>query len=419
MPGQTNNTDILQALNQVIEAINDLETTVSTGQTVVNCSPDVTVNCGGSGINGGGNINGPSLGAPRPGTPVIDTDPSPDLPPTTDPPPAGFETWEEYDEYKCKAANALFDSCLGWFRFLGGLNAGAAGATAGAVFGTWLLAQISAALAAAAATTVAGGFAVTSALSAAFLVGFLASAPAWVIGAIVAAIAGITALVGVGFLIVFDSLADDFEAKREDVVCQLYDAQTVEEARGYLSTALNDSLNSFVIDPPYDTFEAIIRNVGSTVLGYMLPNSFVNQLFEPSSTVEAYTAAQIDCENCNECACVPELIWLPEAGAQGNGDLTVNGEIRTLNSELNANGNTYCQFDNLNDDPCCGFTLEIIEWTGSPLWHVSARCGSGTPVHALGTPVSVEAIDNFQEGGWFRFGNNPFTITIRMTCSQE
>lgn len=261
------------------------------------CSPDVNVYAGGGGCSSfGGGYGG--YGNSGNGS-VIDTDPAPNLGnPSTDPAPAGFGTWSAYDAYKCKAANALFDAVLGFFRFLGGLDAAAAGAAAGAAFGTWLLGAIGATLAAAATTTAAGGFAVTGALSTAFLVGFLATAPGWVIAAIVAAIAAVTAAVGVGVLILFDSLADDFEAKREDVVCQLYNSQTVDEAKGYLSTALADSVASFVIAPPYNMAEAAIRVMMSTVYGYMLPYSFVNQLFEKSDVVEAYTSSSVDCGGC-------------------------------------------------------------------------------------------------------------------------
>lgn len=286
MAGLTDNEVILAAINQVVKAINDL-----------------TVSGGGGGRSGGGGGCGcGGVGGVGDGSgSVVDEDPAPDLGNVEeDPPPDGFGSWSEYSDYKCTAANFLFDACLGWFRWLGGLDAAALGATAGAVFGTWLLAQIGAMLAAAAATTVAGGFAVTTALAAAFTAGFLASAPAWVLGLIVAAIAVVTATVGIGFLVVFDALADDFEGKRDDVTCQLFNAQSVSEASDILSTALADSVESFVISAPYNTYEATIRSLGQTIVSYMLPNSFLNKLFTRSDIVENYTAAQTDCEAC-EC----------------------------------------------------------------------------------------------------------------------
>lgn len=283
MSGSTTNDDILQGLNQLIKAVNDL--VIPMGQ-----------NQGG----GCGPVSTDCLGDPD-GS-VVDTDPSSDQgDPEVDDPPDGFDSWEDYFVYKCKAANMLIDACEWFFRFLGFQNAAAVGITAGAAFGAWLLGQIGAALAAASIATTAGGFTVTTALTAAFTALFMSSAPAWVLGLIVAAIASVTVTAGVGFLIVFDAMADDFAAKKNDLVCQLFVSETVEEARDVLSTALSDSAASFVIDAPYDAFEAAIRAVTSTIISWMLPNSVLNRLFEASDLVEGYTVETVDCGMCVEC----------------------------------------------------------------------------------------------------------------------
>jgi len=324
-------------------------------------SPTINVSCSQCGSSGGcGCSGGIGVGSPSGGS-VIDVDPAPDLPsdPNTDPPPDGFDTWTDYNDYKCTAANAMFDSVVGWFRWLGGLDAAAAGTAAGAVFGTWLLAQIGAMLAAAAATTAAGGFVVTTALAGAFTVGFVASAPGWVLAAIVAAIALVTALVGVGLLVIFDSLADDFEAKKDDIVCQLYGAQTIAEASSILSTALSDSINSFVISSPYDVYEAQLRVVGSTVVSYMLPNSFLNQLFERSAVVEAYTASTSDCEAC--CPLEWSYFGTPVGG---EGDLSIGGPRTVSSTVWPSNGKHYITF---SGDCACdgqGWLVTVHSMTG-------------------------------------------------------
>lgn len=98
MSGSTTNTNILNAINEVIKALNDLTLTCSPTVNVSSSAPSVVVNCS---CGGGGSTT---------------SDP-PFIPPDVNPieggtPPSGFEQPTEIDSRKCKAANYLYDGTL-------------------------------------------------------------------------------------------------------------------------------------------------------------------------------------------------------------------------------------------------------------------------------------------------------------------
>lgn len=252
------------------------------------CSPDVNidVSCGSSGCSGS------MLGSMLNGS-ITDSDPLPDLgDPETDPPPDGFVSWESYRVYKCKAANFIVEGTERVFRIIGGTNAevAAAGIAGAGAFITEVL-------------ITSGGMAVTAMAMPSGSVmliagGVLLSLPAWAIGAIVAAIVAVIAL-NIGILILFINAADAFHSSAEQTACALYNANTVIEAKGVLSTAWGDAILVFDIDPPYNAYEAAIRSMMSAVVGYLITNSLINMLFSPSEIVEKYTDPPYDCSLCS------------------------------------------------------------------------------------------------------------------------
>lgn len=92
MAGDESSTDILEGLNQVVTAINDLLIQAS-------CTPQVNVTCDGT----GGGTEGPSQGGTEAGTPPSGWSDPPDL----------FGT-PEYNTRKCKIANAIHENLIDW-----------------------------------------------------------------------------------------------------------------------------------------------------------------------------------------------------------------------------------------------------------------------------------------------------------------
>lgn len=135
MPGNTENTDILTGINQIIEAINSLNSPTEVGgiveainlaaaqlnaismtqynlvlaiqalelqcQTTVNTTElHQTISCGGSGSEGAGTYSG---------------EPSDQTTTPEDqegPPPEGFESWSEFDQYQCDMAYLIINQMI-------------------------------------------------------------------------------------------------------------------------------------------------------------------------------------------------------------------------------------------------------------------------------------------------------------------
>lgn len=295
----------------------DLRTLTNLGIRLDNSlTNNISLSCGhGAGCSCGGNLGSPSTGS------IVDSDPAPDEGnPVSDPPPDGFSTWDDYYLNKCAAANFIVDSTMAVFRVIGSANALVTGTITGATFGAVLVSVFNLALAsfatatgysAAAATIILGGAA-------------LATAPIWVQGAIVVAVAAVVVGAGIGVLSVFGALADEFEASRDELICLLFNSTTPTEANSHLSNAWADAIASFVIDPPYNSIEATIRTLMSTVISYLISNTLVNLLFQPSDIVAKYTGAG-DCSACfGPCSTFDVDLqgWTKEADILGTGTLS-------------------------------------------------------------------------------------------------
>jgi hypothetical protein len=109
MPAQTNNTDILQAINQTVQALLDLAGQITGGgETTVNvAAPNVAVtvncNCGGSGGQG-------------PTTPPTDYTDDGETPPT------GYPDYPTYNQAKCNASQWVVNTIAGDISWLLGVD---------------------------------------------------------------------------------------------------------------------------------------------------------------------------------------------------------------------------------------------------------------------------------------------------------
>ena len=213
-------------------------------------------------------------------------------------PPGYSGTLDSYSAFKCNAANYVFDSISLSIRTIGGLAGTAAGVGAGEVFGSWLLTTLTAL-----AATYAGVEA-----EAVFIFLFLTG---WEIALVIAAIAAVTVIAGSAFIGTFVALADEFDSRKDtDIICELYNAQSIEDARSALSAVLSDSIAAFVISPPFDAFDTDIRSMLSTIIGYFIPDGLLNALFSNADTFAALTdyvsdnPIDCDCGGTLEYSCV-------------------------------------------------------------------------------------------------------------------
>lgn len=275
MPGEIDNTTILAAANQIIKAINDLRTSVNAGNQI----KTVTAGCGCS--------VPPDTIVDPPGAPGLGN-------PATDPPPAGFDSWFEYNANKCRAANRIVDDLISTCNNLTSIPGVVSGLSAGLLY---LVIQ--------AAFFASGEAAIASGLIALGLAS--ATGVAIVITALVTII-----VAGIGGLAYFASLASALTSIKATLVCDLYAAQSVEEARVSFYSDIDDaiagleSITEFLSDQINKIVQAL---VGTAVL---------NTLFEPNELVAEYVGT-VDCATCE--ACDPDYIFTEStSGFSGSQD---------------------------------------------------------------------------------------------------
>lgn len=279
----------------------------------------ITQNCGGgSGACSGGSVDlsdGESL---QPGEVITEV---PNEPPT------GFESWEDYKQYKCEAANFLFDWFTGSLRGLSGISG------------------------------LYGILAITGPI----VIGMLV--PTVVLGpiAFVVLIAAIIAMAGLGLagFVQFAAIADGLDENRGEVVCRLYQAGNTTAA----------------IDAIIDEVEVIMVGLGITgpldelilgVINAMIPNEVMNRLFQLYADVN-YVGA--DCSSCDSLECGESVIGPYE---QITVDVTREGDILTItsqsfydvNTDKSLSGYTY---DTTNFPECtCNYILDITFLSNDP-----------------------------------------------------
>ncbi len=261
MAGQTDNDNLLAVGNQIIVALNELKSTLSTLELTSNCAPninvepasptinvecapDVNVNCGG----GGGGIPG--------NTPIdqIDDGSQVDEPDRGGDPPGDFNTWDEFDEYKCKAANWILDKYTGT---LGNLSA---------------------------FSGIVGG------LTLAVLAGVLLFTVPPV--GLIAIIVALSVLIGIdiGLCANFADIKSALENDRQNIVCGLFNAIDTQAAIAVINEAASDAISD--LDMPVATQEQL-----EIACHNLLWNDNVRELFEFNEEIESYVGT-VDCANC-------------------------------------------------------------------------------------------------------------------------
>ena len=345
MAGQIDNSDILEAINQTVKAINDLT---------------FSFNGPGSGSSGCGCIlDG--------GTGVIDVPGQPDQTqdsPTEDPPPEGYGSWEDFFVYKCSAANWVVDNYIA------------------------TLSNIS---------TISG---VTAVLTVALLV-TLVLLPITALGLLLALVGlGSLAALGSSLLASFGTIAADLEAQKEDIVCDLFNAQTSQAARASLIGYATDAVASL-------GFGSLETGLFEDVVSALVTNEAINALFTTNPEAELWVG-DVDCAGC-----AAAVYWDYFFG-DGPWPIPIDGSSFVVSSEFSTNHKIGLR---IPDNFCP--TNHTVEITANPLpandgwapYVFSGTCPARvrtqfTASPTLNTPFSSSEINQTETSGAFTLTMN-------------
>lgn len=193
--------------------------------------------------------------------------------PDVDDPPVGFVDWPTYNTYKCKAANKIADDwidTLSNLATLGGVVATIGALALGAFFSTSLLSGILVGL---------------------MILGFSAfTAAAIIIGALI-----LMVLSGAGLLAYFADLGQDISDEKEDLVCQLFDAQSPADAKVIVTEFTLDRAELLTYDPGDD--DALFQAQLNAIVNALFNSAVTNKLFELDDEIDVYVG-DIDCDDC-------------------------------------------------------------------------------------------------------------------------
>lgn len=241
--------------------------------------------------------------------------------PEVDDPPEDWGDWATYNTYKCRAANKIADDWITTLSNLATLSGAVAaiGALAlGAFFSTSLLSGILVGL---------------------MILGFSAfTAAAIIIGALVLIVLG-----GVGLLAYFADLGQDISDTKEDLVCQLYDAQSPAAAKVVVVDFTLDVAALIDYDPGDD--DTLFQAQLSAIVDALFNESVTNKLFELDDEIDTYVG-DIDCVVCEP---GEGIIWQTGTSSPHN-VIEIGAYTDIWPSSWNNEGDAYDDADGWNDD---------------------------------------------------------------------
>lgn len=186
--------------------------------------------------------------------------------PANDPPPDGFATWEEYNLYKCQAANFIWS--LERKHMVNLRNFELVTLTADLV-----------------GPAVAGlaGILPASLTPAGFVV-------------LVSSIIAIGVVAGASWFYM-DEMIDEWDANKDDIICSLFNSGNSVEAVSALSNALEDAIQAILtwgsLEPVADAIAGLLGTVFSQLAG----NGIIEPLFKAVVSVTQYES---DCSSCDD-----------------------------------------------------------------------------------------------------------------------
>lgn len=190
-------------------------------------------------------------------------------------PPPGFSTMEEYEDYKCDAANWIFDQYIGTLRNWAALSGTLGGLTIAVIAGLLLL-----------------------------------TVPPLGLTLILSALG---VLVGIDFLLLgaLSDIADEMETNRDDTVCQIYGSGSTSVAAGVLQTAAQTAISSLSLDPEA-TFMVITDNLAS--------NQGMEVLITRTEEIVGYGG---DCSGCDAAQIIQIIPWSGQSATVLEGEFLI------------------------------------------------------------------------------------------------
>lgn len=226
-------------------------------------APNVTVSCGGGGTGG----TTTQQFANCLDVPIESLVPPADIeqnPPEGDP-PEGFDTWEEYNVYKCQAAHWIIDTIINSLRNIGSANL--------AVATGQLLAG-----------TVLGAIAAFSAVIA---------PPAFL--ALVGVLAQLEILASTANTLL-SQVADYIAARKAEIVCSMYNSGSAAEATALLNSIIEDAVEGIVFGSIFQGAAGAITPLIASVAGTLVDLGITRTLWQVTADV-IYPYA--DCDPCD------------------------------------------------------------------------------------------------------------------------
>lgn len=224
-------------------------------------------NSGGGGGNCGSGVTGQILGC-LDGLPNENLIPSPSIELTGEP-PEGFDTWEEYNLYKCAAANWIWRherASIQHFRDLDGM----------AIATTVLVPLL------------------------AMIFATIEAPPVAVFAAVMGIAIEIAILAGAGWWYL-DQMLADWDANREAIVCALYNSNTSDQAAEALINSAIDSIQAIVSWGALGPISTEIKALLAELFGQLIGNPNVKPLFQATAIIQdTVDPDAIDCDVCAE-----------------------------------------------------------------------------------------------------------------------
>lgn len=283
-------------------------------------------------------------------------------------PPEGFESWEQYRANKCAVATDIVNNLMASWNRMSTIN----------LVGMTLVSL----------TPV--------------LIGLLLDP---VPGDEIAVIGGVLlATLGLGTVLI-DKVIDTLTNHHDDLICALYNATSAANATADFTNAFSDFWTG-------DGNDALMGYSARTAIAAMTGSSSTNRLFTLETT---RVLPEGDCSGCED-AEGGHLVW-----SRGSGDLTLNGEARTLTSEYDpGNGMHYVRIINESADPCLMVYLEKTGWTGvdQPVFELNEfECDTGIVWEQswffMTAPNGHNVYGNIDYPGYISWAaNNAFTLDV-------
>jgi len=347
----------MNCLTELVTVLQEIRDAITNQQAV--CAPVVNVSVDDSDCCG----SVPGMPATPPDETGIDPDPDPTVfdPNSGDPPPDGYDTWGEYLDAKCLAANYIADEIIrisnSIARLAGMLSS---------ISVTHLLSQL--------VMIVPGGW--------------LAALGGWVINS---AIIQLMRVAEEG-LPVFDQFVDELEANKNELVCTLYNWLSAETALTAVTALIDGAINSI-------NATAATKTAMRAFFGLVLSSRFFNWYVQGLNSIvpEGYMGT-VDCAACSNCGLFRNLEY-------GTGDIYGLG-TRTLTAE--PFGDNYRVEFTLDGNYCVE-----INWQPDPSWGTFAAyvCNDGV-LESTGFPVTPG--DRTCLGKFITVHSEPFTIDVNI-----